>query len=246
MKTFMLLLLFCHVSSPVKHSFKILLTGSSGLPNFPEFVGATVVDEVLVGYSTPRKDTRMQTGLGENLFENNPQQLEFYTERCSETEPNTFKARIDNFKQHFNQSGGVHILQRMNGCEWDIETGEVSGFDQYGYDGEDLLAFDLNTSTWIALKPQAVIIKQRWDADKSTIKHIKILLTQICPEWLKMYLDYSKRFLLRKAACCREGNSNMFILIAAGVAVLVVLAVYIAAATGFNFYKNKKTKLPPQ
>ncbi|KAF1381989.1 hypothetical protein PFLUV_G00159730 [Perca fluviatilis] len=206
MKKFLLLLLFCHVSSPVKHSLKFFLTASSGVPNFPEYVAAGVVDEVLVGNcDTKKKIVEPKQDWMKTFLENNPQHLEFYTQTCLEIEPNFFKATMDDLKQRFNQSGGVHILQRMSGCEWDNETGEVNGFNQYGYDGEDFLALDLKTATWIAPKPQAVITKQSWDADKSRIKHNEILFTEIYPEWLKMYLDYGNSSLLRKVSCHATG-----------------------------------------
>ena len=92
---------------------------------------------------------------------------------------------------------GVHILQRMSGCEWDDETGEVVGFQQYGYDGEDFMSLDLTTETWTTPKPQAVITKLRWDAEIHTIKSYKYFLTTIFPEWLKMYVAFGRSFLLR-------------------------------------------------
>ncbi|KAI3358169.1 hypothetical protein L3Q82_003170 [Scortum barcoo] len=36
-----------------------------------------------------------------------------------------------------------------------------------------------------------------WDADKSRIKYNEVVLTQICPQWLKKYLTFGKSSLLR-------------------------------------------------
>uniref|UniRef100_A0A8P4KEL2 Ig-like domain-containing protein n=1 Tax=Dicentrarchus labrax TaxID=13489 RepID=A0A8P4KEL2_DICLA len=198
MKHVFLLILLCHVSSAVKHSLKFIFTASSGVPDFPEFVAAGVVDDILSGYcDSNKKIVEPKQDWVNRLFEDDPQHFELYTTECSE-KPLFFKARINNLKQRFNQSGGAHVLQRMSGCEWDDETGEVNGFNQYGYDGEDFISFDLKTLTWIAPKPQAVTTKLRWDIDKARIKYNKIYLTELFPGFLKKYLVFGNNSLQRK------------------------------------------------
>ena len=91
----------------------------------------------------------------------------------------------------------VHTSQRMDGCEWDDETGEVNGFGQFGLDGEDFIAFDPKTLTWIAQKPEANDIKHIWDSDRLRNEVWKNILTQIFPKFLKRYLDLGKSYLLR-------------------------------------------------
>lgn len=92
---------------------------------------------------------------------------------------------------------GVHILQRMHGCEWDNGTGDVTGFNQYGYDGKDFLSLDLKRQAWVAAKPQAVTIKLSWDADTKRLKVNEFFLTELCLDWLQKYVNHGKKVLLR-------------------------------------------------
>ncbi|XP_030267498.1 major histocompatibility complex class I-related gene protein-like [Sparus aurata] len=198
MKIFIFLLLSSHFAFSVKHSLKYITTASSGLPDFPDYSAAAVVDENVLGYCDNSKlilDPKQDWV--KKILEDDPHQLEHYKAACFKGEQTHFKATINSLKQRFNQSGGVHILQRVTGCEWDDETGEVIGFNQYGYDGEDFMSVDLRTETWIAPKQQAVLTKLKWDADKARMKFNQNYLTVIFPEGLKKFLDYGRSFLLR-------------------------------------------------
>ncbi|XP_042292255.1 major histocompatibility complex class I-related gene protein-like isoform X3 [Thunnus maccoyii] len=191
------LLIFFPVTLSVKHSLKFFFTTSSGAKKFPDFVVVVLIDEVPTGYyDSISKIPEAKQDWSQKMLEDDPQHLEWYTQKCLSTQY-SYKAHIDILKQQLNQTEGVHIFQRMDGCEWDDETGEVNGFIQFGYDGEDFLAFDLKTLTWIAPKPQAIITKHKRDRDRPHNERWNYYLTQGCPELLKTYLDYGKSSLLR-------------------------------------------------
>ncbi|XP_030266506.1 major histocompatibility complex class I-related gene protein-like [Sparus aurata] len=197
MRTLLLLLLFCHVSSPVLHSLKYFMTSSTGIPNIPDFMATFEIDELAMGYCDNNKKMDLKHDIAKSFFIKYPARLEMYKQRCFKFFPNSLKSYTHSLMSLYNQSGDVHVVQRLNGCEWDDETGEVKGFARFGYDGEDLLEWDPNTFTWIALRPEAVTAKQIWDADKVMIEFSKFSFTQHYLDALKNYVDYWRSFLLR-------------------------------------------------
>ncbi|KAK3511827.1 hypothetical protein QTP70_024845 [Hemibagrus guttatus] len=107
-----------------------------------------------------------------------------------------YKADVVTLMQRFNQTGGVHTLQRMYSCEID-DDGTVRGYEQIGYDGEDFISLDLKHVTWTAAKPQAVISENKLNSEK-TAHFEKHYLENICIEWLKKYMSYGRETLERK------------------------------------------------
>ncbi|XP_028453068.1 major histocompatibility complex class I-related gene protein-like isoform X2 [Perca flavescens] len=193
----LLLGLMVQDAAAVTHSLKYFYTASSGVPNFPEYVSVGLVDDVeITHYDSNTMRYELKQDWMSRVTADDPQYWHTMTE-ASKGSQQTYKANIEIAKQRFNQTGGAHIFQEMYGCEWDDETGEVNGFRQWGYDGEDFISFDLKALRWIAPKQQALITKHKLDNDKAEIAQYKHYLTQDCPEWVKKYVNYGRSSLLR-------------------------------------------------
>nr|BAJ07299.1 classical MHC class I molecule, alpha-chain [Oryzias latipes] len=195
----LLLLIFVgiHRAVAVTHSLKYFYTSSSGIPNFPEYLSVGYVDDVQISHcdSITKTSVAKQEWM-KKVTDEYPDYWEEETETCLEKQQ-AFKESIRVTKDRFNQTKGFHVFQRMYGCEWNDETKKVKGLEQFGYNGEDFLAFDLTTESWIAVKHQAFVTKQKWDHSKHIAEYEKSYLTTECVKWLQMYLRYQAKSLMK-------------------------------------------------
>uniref|UniRef100_A0A3B3SGB2 MHC class I-like antigen recognition-like domain-containing protein n=1 Tax=Paramormyrops kingsleyae TaxID=1676925 RepID=A0A3B3SGB2_9TELE len=196
----------CEISS-----FRLLspyvYSSTSGIPNLPEFMIVGLVDgEPFVHYdSNSHKMTHLQEWMAKSEgpdYWNRESQIAMGNEQV-------FKNNIEVAKQRFNQTGGIHTVQWMYGCDWDDETGATGALHLYGYDGRDFIALDFRTMTY-------------WDHDRAWLNYLKSYFTQECIEWLKKYVSYGKSTLERTgtdlnfhhpAELCsvQTGTDNFFI-----------------------------------
>nr|ACD54834.1 MHC class I antigen [Conolophus subcristatus] len=122
-----------------------------------------------------------------------------YWERTSQVIWNAeqvFRVDLVNVPKYYNQSGGLHILQLMYGCEL-RKDGSKGGYGQYAYDGRDYISFDKETLTWTAADGPAQITKRKWDPNSALNQQWKAYLEAECIEWLERHLGYGKKTLLR-------------------------------------------------
>uniref|UniRef100_A0A3P9D7K4 Ig-like domain-containing protein n=1 Tax=Maylandia zebra TaxID=106582 RepID=A0A3P9D7K4_9CICH len=182
----------------MKHNLKYLFTASSGVHTLPTLVAVATVDEVEIMYcDSNTKVVNPKQIWMEKLFEDEPNHLEWYNQ--------ALLFYIANVKVKYCD----HILQRLSGCEWDNDTGEVNGFRWYGYDGEDFLKFDMKTDTWIPAKPQAELTKRKWDNNTDYNRYWKNFHTNICPQWLKKYVSYGRNSLLRTVSLLQKTPASL-------------------------------------
>ena len=90
----------------MKHSLKVFTTSSPGVKNFPDYVGVGLVDEVQWGYcDSISKTAEGKQDWSQKMFKDDPQHLEWYTQKCLSTQY-SYKAHIDILKQQLNQTEG--------------------------------------------------------------------------------------------------------------------------------------------
>ncbi|XP_048850207.1 major histocompatibility complex class I-related gene protein-like [Brienomyrus brachyistius] len=193
---FFTLILFCIDSTfAVTHSLWYVYTGTSGIPDFPEFVSVGLVNGEPIDYydSKIRRVTPRQRWL-EQSAEPGYWEMQYQYSRYAEGE---MKRSIEVAKKLFNHSEGIHTYQNMYGCEWNDETGVTDAFDQYGYDGSDFITLDFKTMSFVTPVQQAFPTKRKWDSDTGRLEEERNYFTWTCTDWLKKYVSYGKSTLER-------------------------------------------------
>ncbi|XP_061758778.1 class I histocompatibility antigen, Non-RT1.A alpha-1 chain-like isoform X3 [Nerophis ophidion] len=201
------LILQIHRGLPVTHSLKYFHTASSKVANFPDYVGLAYIDDIQIGhYDSNTKKAEAKEEWMKNFTTVDPEHFRLLTHLGIQAEVKD-KEDLESLQKRFNHTegrdivqcgtAGLHIYQRMYGCEWDDETEKIKGWEQSSYDGEDFLALDTKTWTWTAAKPQAVSIKHTLDHDRDLMDHLKFYYTGICVHNLKQYLNFGRDVLMR-------------------------------------------------
>ncbi|KAJ4921840.1 hypothetical protein JOQ06_024666 [Pogonophryne albipinna] len=156
-----------HCTSARTHSIKYFYTASSGVTNFPEFVTVGLVDDVEMTHYD--SNTKREEPKQDWMKDITAEDPQYWEGQTQRSlgQQQVFKNNIETVKQRLNQTG------------------------------EDFIILDLETETWIAPRREAVLTKQKWDNDKGWMAQQKNYFTQICPEYLKKYVNLGRSSLMR-------------------------------------------------
>ncbi|XP_078251810.1 H-2 class I histocompatibility antigen, K-K alpha chain-like, partial [Rhinoraja longicauda] len=168
------------------HSLRYFYTAVTAGSGVAEFTAVGYVDEEqIVHYDSDRGKTEprqrwMAESEGADYWEQQTQ-----IRRGNEQ---VFKNSIQTAMQRTNQSGGVHTFQNMYGCDLHSD-GSTAGFDQYGWDGEDLISFDKEHMVWVTPVTWGLLTKHKWERIAGKAHRDKAYLEETCIEWLRKHVQ---------------------------------------------------------
>ncbi|XP_068106318.1 class I histocompatibility antigen, F10 alpha chain-like isoform X7 [Hyperolius riggenbachi] len=179
-------------SHSLRYYYTTISAPGSGLPVY-SIVGY-VDDREIENYNS---DTRKYLPKTEWMKKLEPEYWERNTQIAQVTEP-VMKNNVRVAMQRFNQTGGIHIVQLMYGCEV-RDDGSTVGYRQYGYDGRDLQYLDTQSKLWIPAMHEAQSTTQRWNSPEERWgERNKNYLENQCLEELKQFIQYGREDLERR------------------------------------------------
>ncbi|XP_067865100.1 major histocompatibility complex class I-related gene protein-like [Heterodontus francisci] len=202
------LVLLCGGVSAGSHSLRYFLTSMTPIPGLPEFVVVGYVDEVLfVMYNSEQKELIPRE---QWMVESEGPEAWARKTFLAQEQAVDLKACNQILMSRTNQSGGIHTYQLMTGCDL-RDDGTSTGFNQYGWDGQDYLSFDKDHMVWVTPVPWGQIIRNIWNQDTGDNLRWKNYLEEECIDWLRKYLQYGQRelrFVAPIVSFTRLGDSN--------------------------------------
>ncbi|KAM5145662.1 saoe class I histocompatibility antigen, A alpha chain-like [Mantella aurantiaca] len=178
------------------HSLRYFVTGVSspgfGLPVFS--ILGYVDDREISNYNS---DTRQDLPKTEWMKKLGDEYWKRTTQIGQSAEP-VFKYNVQTAMSRFFQTGGIHIVQRMYGCEL-RDDGSTAGYDQYGYDGREFIFLDTKTGIYIPSMNEAQISTQRWNSPEERVgERLKNYLENECIDFLKKHINNGREDLEKR------------------------------------------------
>ncbi|XP_068106347.1 class I histocompatibility antigen, F10 alpha chain-like isoform X2 [Hyperolius riggenbachi] len=143
-----------------------------------------VDDKAITNYNS---STRQCLPMTEWVKKLDPESWERNT-KINQGAEDVYRLRVEVLMSRFNQTGGIHIIQVMYGCDV-RDDGSTAGYMQHGYDGRDLMYLDTQSGIWIPTAQEAQITTQRYNGpDVRAGEVYKYYLENECIRYLKQHI----------------------------------------------------------
>ncbi|XP_068106332.1 class I histocompatibility antigen, F10 alpha chain-like [Hyperolius riggenbachi] len=153
-----------------------------------------VDDKKVLNYSS---DTRQLLPEAEWMKKLDAEYWERYTKINRAKEP-SYKHYAQTLMQRFNHTHGIHNYQHMYGCQL-REDGSTEVYNQYGYDGTEIIYMDTKRWIFIPAKNEAQMTTQAWNRPERGMEDIwKNNLEKDCIGWLKKYISNGREDLEKR------------------------------------------------
>uniref|UniRef100_A0A8C1Q026 Ig-like domain-containing protein n=1 Tax=Cyprinus carpio TaxID=7962 RepID=A0A8C1Q026_CYPCA len=170
-----------------KHYLHFKFTALSKANTLPEFSAEAVADGRQIVYYNNEDQSWVRESLAEDDWTKSPA-----------LPPDSRDWFIHQMKTLSNctntQCSELHVLQRKTGCELEKlpdGTMNLRAFDEYGFDGEDFIAFNSDTLQWIDKNPKAKETKIKWDQQTERNQFLMYYL-KTCMKWISTFKNTKK------------------------------------------------------
>ncbi|KAM4642237.1 class I histocompatibility antigen, F10 alpha chain-like isoform 2-T2 [Discoglossus pictus] len=109
------------------------------------------------------------------------------------------KKIADEIYRVLNRTQGIYTYQIKFFCEL-RDDGSIGASKEFGFNGNDLIAFDKDWIMFVPLTQEAGILTQLWNKQTSRAARIKDYLERDCIDWMKIYIAHGKNKLQRKVS----------------------------------------------
>ncbi|XP_058608541.1 H-2 class I histocompatibility antigen, K-Q alpha chain-like [Onychostoma macrolepis] len=161
-----------------KHHFFYRFTVLTKSDKIPDFTAEAVVDDRRM----KQYNNEAENWIGVTLFE-----FEGIEALGEPYDPRDWYKDQLKIVSNCTQCSELHVLQRIIGCKLEkFPNGTVMKlpvFDEYGFDGNDLMAFNYDTLQWIDKSPNAKEIKKDWDRHTERKQCLHQYLND-CMDWI--------------------------------------------------------------